>query len=299
MAEFNSSAFSAVDSFFVIDKKGVNDNALKFSSTTPVVPARTRRMGVGATKPTTDSSTGAGSKAANRLMQVGSKKRGRVVDDEDEMVQPDDDDEEELGRTGIASEPAITEEIVDASSKSKKKKKKKGKKERQLKKEEEEETTEAEISKEETTDKDDTNTAADTKSKEGKPNEAHNQDQPKHQKRKRRKVRSRQKNIYKDNRAADQKPDHLLPGGYEYKGRPITPATRTKLVTKNILPASEAPASGGDDLREVWDGKVQDSGVPVLSSEATTDMNKTSAEQQGKVAKKNKGTKKKSKYKNL
>jgi len=48
-------------------------------------------------------------------------------------------------------------------------------------------------------------------------------------KRKRRKVRSRQKNIRKDNRAVNEKPTHLIPGNRNYQGRPMTQATREKL----------------------------------------------------------------------
>jgi hypothetical protein len=48
-------------------------------------------------------------------------------------------------------------------------------------------------------------------------------------KRKRRKVRSRQKNIYKDKRPMDQKPEHLVLGNREFGGRPLTAETREKL----------------------------------------------------------------------
>lgn len=49
------------------------------------------------------------------------------------------------------------------------------------------------------------------------------------QKRKRPKVRSRQKNIAKDNRKANDKPSHLVLGRDDYAGRPMTQRTREKL----------------------------------------------------------------------
>jgi len=48
-------------------------------------------------------------------------------------------------------------------------------------------------------------------------------------KRRRRKVRSRQKNIKKDFRSVDEKPAYLVPGNSNYQGRPMTQATRKKL----------------------------------------------------------------------
>ena len=56
-------------------------------------------------------------------------------------------------------------------------------------------------------------------------------DDNKNTKRKRRKVRSRQKNIRKDTRNSSQKPEYLrLRGGLvEYRGRPLTKETREKL----------------------------------------------------------------------
>lgn len=49
------------------------------------------------------------------------------------------------------------------------------------------------------------------------------------QKLKRKKTRSKQKNIRKDHRSEDSKPAHLKFGAKDYKGRPITPATKAIL----------------------------------------------------------------------
>ena len=63
-------------------------------------------------------------------------------------------------------------------------------------------------------------------------------------KRKRKKVRSRQKNIRKDHRSTEAKPAHLVAGGAEYRGRPLTTETRKKLG----LDASHGAAQDGDAL---------------------------------------------------
>ena len=54
------------------------------------------------------------------------------------------------------------------------------------------------------------------------------------------KVRSRQKNIYKDKRTWDQKPSHLIPGTSEFGGRPLTAETRLKLVDTPTAPTSRS-----------------------------------------------------------
>jgi hypothetical protein len=48
-------------------------------------------------------------------------------------------------------------------------------------------------------------------------------------KRKKQKIRSRQKNIYKDTRLAQHKPSHLILGRPDFQGRPLTPETRARL----------------------------------------------------------------------
>eukprot|EP00537_Pseudo-nitzschia_pungens_P005941 CAMPEP_0172359420 /NCGR_PEP_ID=MMETSP1060-20121228/3627_1 /TAXON_ID=37318 /ORGANISM="Pseudo-nitzschia pungens, Strain cf. cingulata" /LENGTH=406 /DNA_ID=CAMNT_0013081063 /DNA_START=124 /DNA_END=1344 /DNA_ORIENTATION=+ len=65
-------------------------------------------------------------------------------------------------------------------------------------------------------------------------------------KKKRRKVRSRQKNIRKDHRSADEKPDHLIPGSGNYRGRPMTQATREKLN----LPASNSSSNNNNNRKK-------------------------------------------------
>ena len=76
----------------------------------------------------------------------------------------------------------------------------------------------------------------------------------KHKRRK--KVRSRQKNIYKDQR--DVKPAHLVPGHRHYKGRPLTAETRAKLHMPKIDPRS--PFAGDGEWSAV--GDWNDNAVP-------------------------------------
>lgn len=288
MAEFDSGAFSAVDSFFGADDTTKNE------ATKPTTQGKTnsgRRLGVGAAKTPKPI---AAIDTTSKLLQVGRNKRKNGGDDDDEVdVLPVEDDEEDLGRTGIATEaetskqenmPQVVEDVQP------KKKKKIGKKERQKLKEQ---------NQEETGDKE-------TKPLEAEPEIEKEQPIVRNQKRKRRKVRSRQKNIYKDNRKLEDRPDTLLPGGYEYKGRPMTTATRSKLEAKNLLPvhANQQQQSTNDSnaFRASWDTtdqELEDNGVPVLSSAKVLDKAAAGREPTHSNPRKNKGKKLKSKYKNI
>ena len=335
MAEFDANAFSVVDNYFVIDKEGVSQEETTKKNTTTTTKshsagkdAAARRLGVGASSKPTPPPTGNKNDAASRILKVGTKKRGLfsqgigdnhedelVVGLEDENGQADDDDEEEEpGRTGIATEHNATNRNntlgIDRSSEETKgkKKKKAGKKERQKGKEEEEkETTNVdEPSSESLSSQKDVNdpvTSEKSVEKEDQQEHCNNDTKPKeNRKRKRRKIRSRQKNIYKDNRAPDAKPTHLLPGGYEYLGRPMTAETRAKLQAKGGLPMPSLSAEKDPDaFREVWEdgesGNV-DNGVPVLSSEESLTQQKKQEKKTSETEKKDK-RKKKSKYKNF
>ena len=96
----------------------------------------------------------------------------------------------------------------------------------------------------------------------------------------------------------------------------MTPATKAKMIAKHgsivdSATTTKSSLQGEDDgFREVWDAGAADSGVPVLSSEATTtaELRKKSGmdtdnwldKQQRTYSKKNNGKKKKkNKYKNL
>ena len=102
-------------------------------------------------------------------------------------------------------------------------------------------------------------------------------------------MRSRQKNIYKDKR--EKKPDHLVVGNKDYKGRPLTAETRAKLN----LPASKSSSQVGasSSWKSSWDD----------APESTIDAMPLAVEVEDKVVNdkkpKKKSRKKQSKYKNI
>ena len=249
MAPINDGAFAAVDAFFGVDSsKEVSATAT--ASNERVSETVRGRLGVGATKGASAISTQHdSSKTVNhvghskkRILQVGSKKRSRKVGygDEDEEDDgdsssgtADSDSEEDEGRTAIdsggpktnknKSDLSKTNTVVASSSTEMigkpQQKKNLGKKERQrLAKDQLEKESSVPV---ETT----TNSAAsnDNTTKERQEGADTNTQKLK----RRKKVRSRQKNIRKDNR--DVKPEHLVPGSRNYKGLPLTPETRAKL----------------------------------------------------------------------
>jgi len=214
-----------------------------------------KRLGVGAASP----SATAGGASENvsedwtksikkQILNVGKKRRHDNIYGEDDNDDDNDADDgnsssdEEEGRTTAVKERKKKKTTVpvvstDASpslvvqgdvttnddTKSKKKKKKKGKKERIQEQQAEQDAAAAESTKEgevaaPSSDKEQTTDVTNT-TESKKPN----------QKRKRPKVRSRQKNIAKDTRAANDKPSHLVPGRDDYAGRAMTQTTRGKL----------------------------------------------------------------------
>ena len=283
MAEFNASAFSAVESFFVIDKQGAsNVAATTIESANKIRHGNVRRLGVGAAAKPIKPSV-----APTNLMKIGNKKRNHG-DDDAEMIPDiyDEDNEEDVGRTGIVSDlpehndPA---DVISSSTRKRKKaKKKSGKKERQQLMRDKElaiQTSSSEVepvtpsgtqnaSVGDTVTRDNQHVQDSTGNKKESVKSKGSLSQEK-QTRKRRKVRSRQKNIYKDNRPPDQKPDHLVPGGYEYKGRPITAETRAKLNKKQGITDGNK-SSTMESMSSNWvddnDEQVQgDNGVPIFN----------------------------------
>ena len=209
-----------------------------------------KRLGVGAASSSAATSENLSAdwtkSIKKQILSVGKKRRhdniyGEDDDDDDYAAAADDIDgnsssDEEEGRTTAVKErkkkkamranetPVSTDTLVvqdDATTgndtKSKKKKKKKGKKERTQEQQVAQEAS-VESTKGEESDAPSSTTPAD---KEQITNTK--------QKRKRPKVRSRQKNIAKDNRAANVKPSHLVPGRDDYAGRSMTQTTREKL----------------------------------------------------------------------
>lgn len=279
-AEFDVSGFSAVDKFFGNDETK-NKSTISSSSATKeghVVGSKgkRRRGGVGTSTDVDDASKKLLSSDAlsKKILNVGRKRRSRednVDDDEededyidggDHGVNDDDDEMIDGGRTNIVEKSTLSKKgksVAGSSDKltndqaivgSKNPKKKLGKKERQRQKQQEETSAAAtqvevfepvaENSAHEQDDETRDSAAEDTKDSAGLITHNNTEKYP-GAKKKRKKVRSRQKNIYKDNRTKDEKPAHLTRGNPNYQGRPMTEATREKLnlppPTKKIRPS--------------------------------------------------------------
>ena len=260
---FDASGFSAVGSFF---GKTSGEEASK----TPT--AKKSHLGVGATSkalPQQHDST------QSKVMKIGKRTRQEEEeDDEDDEVEQDDEEEEEEGRTTIEDkQPKVN---ISSEPEKPKKKKKKGKKERQQ---------EAATSTNEAIEPE---PAVDEKpAVEEEPVE----DPSSGPKRKRRKIRSKQKNIYKDTRTMDQKPQHLRLGSQEFEGRPLTAETRDKL---------SLPAPKERRRPQIRTSTMKDEGglaIDDLLSDEHDDVGETNIEQ--KKSKKKTKARRKPKYKNL
>jgi hypothetical protein len=278
MTEFDKRGFAAVDAFFGASAEAQPEKIQKNNNE----DRPSKRLGLGAT---TSKASEALPDIHKRILQVG-KKRGRQQDnDEDEspVSEAEDDEEEEAGRTAIHQDAAsrtpkgpaaiLAKELATAGPK-----KKKGKKQRALEKEEKER------------EKDNQGEESTPKEGDGKV-EKEEADETIHEqstKRKRRKVRSRQKNIYKDRR--EKIPDHLLAASKDFKGRPLTAETRAKLN----LPASKSAQGKEETWKSSWDGDPHDSAIDAMPLAVDVEDEKPK-----QVASSKKARKKKSKYKNL
>lgn len=206
-----------------------------------------KRLGVGATPAAAGASENVSEdwtkSIKKQILNVGRKRRhdniyGAEDDDDDNAADDNSSSDEEEGRTTAVKERKKKKKIVtvstDASSlvvqdnatsnddTKSKKKKKKGKKERAQEKEAMQNDS-AESTKE-----GDVAASSSTPSSDKEQTTYEETEKPS-QKRKRPKVRSRQKNIAKDNRAANNKPSHLVLGRDDYAGRSMTQRTREKL----------------------------------------------------------------------
>ena len=289
MAEFDSGGLSAVSAFFGLgDKKERVDEPTHDASHDI---SRRGRQGVGSvTKQVTLSATS--DSTIGRVLNVGKRKRQRDDDDDDcsgshEIDVEDNEDEE--GRTSIAAtvKPKVS---TNDNTSVQVQKKKKGKKERQakaLEKTVQQEQDAAEM-------------------RQGEHETMTKEEQTKQ--RKRRKIRSRQKNIYKDKRLAQHKPSHLILGRTEFAGRPLTAETRVKL---NLAPSrSSRAAQEHEDDTERLETPIHDSyshgeGVKLAiddlldEGEVQGDANGNLVVEQKPPVKNKMKKKKKSKYKNL
>ena len=237
MAEFDNTGFSAVNDFFGDNTQEKNSSVAPQQGQQP----KTKRRGVGSTlAPKTPNQD----LISKRVLKVGTK-RNRENDDEEEDVtakDDDDDDEEDAGRTAITPKErpvnvnAPEKEQVKVTANKEGGSKKLGKKERERVKKEAEEAAAAGT---ETKNEDMEDTGVAEAEEEDDTNKKGNSNN----KKKRRKIRSRQKNVYKDSRSLEEKPKHLVPGKRLYQGRPLTSETRTKLGLPAPKPRHyEAPA---------------------------------------------------------
>jgi hypothetical protein len=294
MAAFEGDGFAAVDAFFgksstpsTSRKEAAAASELLQAQSEPTQQGP-KRLGLGADAGAREEKDSKAVSASNpltkRLLQVGTKRKlsqKRDADDydddnDDEQAEKDKDDDEDGdggGRTAIeervptavpVSAAILAKEAAELKSASKKKKK--GKKERQK------EGADAA----EAAPKDESQEAMEEAPDNGAP------------KRKRTKIRSRQKNIYKDTRA--EKPSHLIPGKHNYQGRPMTLETRKRLN----LPLEKEPSTMESWSSNWNDDQPKDAAVDTmpLAVDAVT-------EQQPSEEKKKKKRQKKSRFKNL
>lgn len=283
MAEFHSGGLSAVSAFFGVNKK--QEHAEHSTSSAQQTASSRGRHGVGSTsakkqvKSTSEDTIG-------RVLKVGKRKRSAEEHDDDDSAshQSDDNEQEEEGRTAIAEKSKAPSDAAGAvEANQPKKKKKKGKKERQAEQ------------------------AADNlqaaQHHDAYPVQAESQDTAaeEHQKtkRKRHKVRSRQKNIYKDKRLTQHKPGHLIPGRAEFHGRPMTAETRAKL---NLPPSkSSRHHHESEDAHHIDQTSSTAEGVK-LAIDDLLDHDETGTDVgigADGIKKKKKKKRKKPKYKNL
>lgn len=221
MSEYDAAGFTAVEKFF-----GGGDDGARDSSSKPGLEVRNsndvpkgNRRGVGSKQ--SFASKGRDD-LTNKLLKIGRKRR-RGEDDEEtnENETMVDEDEDEAGRTAIATQTQRKISLELDTSIVEKPKKKLGKKERKRLQHQDIAT---DVSPSAVEDEEKARKTHEIQVVDENDQEASGASQKKH---KRRKVRSKQKNIRKDNR--EKKPDHLVVGRRNYQGRPLTAETREKL----------------------------------------------------------------------
>jgi hypothetical protein len=271
MAEFDSNRFSAVSAFFGM---GTQEETTTSSSASHVTRGR-EGVGSNAVKKIKPMET------VGRILKVGKRKQLEEEEDDhyEERLDHENVDEEVEGRTAIAEKSAPKLTAPPIAAKQLNKKKKTGKKERQA---ENSELPQNEGPIEGTVEKDISQAEA-TKAKRKKP-----------------KIRSRQKNIYKDTRLAQHKPSHLIRGRPEFHGRPLTAETRARL---NLPPSrSSRQHKNSEEDRPTETTSPEGSGMK-LAIDDLLDIDKQDSEEIAMAVDEPKKTKqkrkKKSKYKNL
>lgn len=318
--DFDSKGFSAVASFF--GEQGIKEETAQDLKPTSTKKKR-NRLGLGAQAKDDEEVLDAleSEETKKKIMSIGKKRKNDdLSDDEDEHVDMSDE-EDEGGRTSIKKakkKPPSIDALasLDAVTAKKPKKKKKSKKERMAEKEIQESTdqVESDVLTPTPTDKEN-GTSSSEKNGQDEVQEKTNAEKRKQK----RKTRSKQKNIKKDTRASNEKPEHLRVGSKDYAGRPMTGETRTYLSLPESRTQKRAKSKherfnqetetfdeGGlaidDLLGEPVDVNAESSNPTEDVPDSGEVVNKEDVKEDATVSKKKSKTvpkKKKSKFKNL
>jgi hypothetical protein len=312
--DFDSKGFSAVASFF--GEQGIKEETAQDLKPTSTKKKR-NRLGLGAQAKDDEEVLDAleSEETKKKIMSIGKKRKNDDLSDEEDEHVDLSDEEDEGGRTSIKKskkKPPSIEALasLDAVPAKKPKKKKKSKKERMAEKEIQESTDQIESDVL-------TPTPTDGTKKNGQDEV---QEKTNAEKRKqKRKTRSKQKNIKKDSRASNEKPEHLRVGSKDYAGRPMTGETRTylslpesrtqkraKTKHERFNQETETFDEGGlaidDLLGEPVDANVEVSNPTEDAPDSGEVVNKEVVEEDANASKKKSKKvpkKKKSKFKNL
>ena len=256
-AEFSSNGFLAVASFFGKTEEDIRKDAQQEeeeSSKQEKVKFFNKRLGVGANQKKIEEGKKnqemLSSATKKKIMSIGRRNKRKLDDDDDDddenhyyedgdemddekieknYHESDDDDDE--GRTSAVKAKVISKSqnnTIPHQGVVGKKKKKKSKKERQrelekLENKMKDENGNVKLQYEQEQGKQSKDNKHMTDGKIDDSNVENSGEKPK---KKRRKVRSKQKNVRKDNRPNFKKPDHLQIGSASYQGRPLTKETR-------------------------------------------------------------------------
>ncbi|GKY96446.1 hypothetical protein MPSEU_000604100 [Mayamaea pseudoterrestris] len=238
MTEFNKKAFSVVDKFFEDDadpKQTSSERAVNDVTSSRPQTRKEHRFGVGAAPqpPQNDRSK---VDLHKRILQVGGKRGAQQQAEDDEVDNHSDEEyeeEEDVGRTSIAEplskkqKPFVGTKESRESSQRKKDTRKNSKATKADFDAHAHDTipVESAVNINDFPSADGLGLVIDRKGVD--PDSVLDNGDAGPAKRKRKKVRSKQKNIYKDKR--EKKPDHLIPGSKNYKGKPLTAETKKKL----------------------------------------------------------------------
>jgi hypothetical protein len=313
--EFDSGGFSAVSSFF-----GGQDNVEETTKDTNIAPTsrKRNRLGLGAKEKDYEDSLDAleSEETRKKILSIGKKKRNDDNDDDDDDEASEtnqSDEEDEGGRTSIQKKTTTnsvdsgTELAAQNQVKKPKKKKKKGKKERLAEKQKEQ------LEKETLAESEHQGTQEEKQDNESIVNNGDPTSTDSGKRKRPKGTRSRQKNIKKDTRQSNEKPEHLRVGSKSYAGRPMTKETRQYMTLPESRTISRAKNKHQRfDQEVVTDFDASGLAVDDLLGESAAEKEELAdsgelvnqsaeekVEEPPKKKKKNATKKKRSKFKNL